>query len=410
MDTGINVDSLLRNVNNKRKIYKDKDEKITSKILEYDFFVRNEIEISNIIKENMTFIEKNGSFRFLTVERYNFIEIYNCNQTYPQFINNFENLQNFDDKKYVILEYKNTENENNWDKLNYNSLIYFLLNDENMPLFCNITYFYEYFLKNFSFLSKMNIRSLNFSSKNLLYSIKEDCIYLKNFEKCCKNDILSENIENINKFIKIIEKIDYFGNKHFDLFFIKMIIIKKDLFIILNNLEMLVDEYLNNLYFLNFFSENTKREIITFTKNYIKNMKIFQKNDETVNNIIKENRWKDYLSYYLKDSNSHSKSTIWEMFSINSFFLNITFCLLKFIEIEDKNSIIHKYIKFLVNNLNIQNSVDITKNEILYNSFMSSLEEDNNTKYIDSIKNIYIENVEKYEMVYNYLLKNIEFF
>ena len=40
---------------------------------------------------------------------------------------------------------------------------------------------------------------------------------------------------------------------------------------------------------------------------------------------------------------------------------------------------------------------------------MSSLEEDN-TKYIDSIKNIYIENVEKYEMVYNYLLKNIEFF
>ena len=409
MDTGINVDSLLRNVNNKRKIYKDKDEKITSKILEYDFFVRNEIEISNIIKENMTFIEKNGSFRFLTVERYNFIEIYNCNQTYPQFINNFENLQNFDDKKYVILEYKNTENENNWDKLNYNSLIYFLLNDENMPLFCNITYFYEYFLKNFSFLSKMNIRSLNFSSKNLLYSIKEDCIYLKNFEKCCKNDILSENIENINKFIKIIEKIDYFGNKHFDLFFIKMIIIKKDLFIILNNLEMLVDEYLNNLYFLNFFSENTKREIITFTKNYIKNMKIFQKNDETVNNIIKENRWKDYLSYYLKDSNSHSKSTIWEMFSINSFFLNITFCLLKFIEIEDKNSIIHKYIKFLVNNLNIQNSVDITKNEILYNSFMSSLEEDN-TKYIDSIKNIYIENVEKYEMVYNYLLKNIEFF
>ena len=127
-----------------------------------------------------------------------------------------------------------------------------------------------------------------------------------------------------------------------------MIIIKKDLFIILNNLEMLVDEYLNNLYFLNFFSENTKREIITFTKNYIKNMKIFQKNDETVNNIIKENRWKDYLSYYLKDSNSHSKSTIWEMFSINSFFLNITFCLLKFIEIEDKNSIIHKYIKFLV--------------------------------------------------------------
>ena len=409
MDTGINVDSLLRNVNNKRKIYKDKDEKITSKILEYDFFVRNEIEISNIIKENMTFIEKNGSFRFLTVERYNFIEIYNCNQTYPQFINNFENLQNFDDKKYVILEYKNTENENNWDKLNYNSLIYFLLNDENMPLFCNITYFYEYFLKNFSFLSKMNIRSLNFSSKNLLYSIKEYCIYLKNFEKCCKNDILSENIENINKFIKIIEKIDYFGNKHFDLFFIKMIIIKKDLFIILNNLEMLVDEYLNNLYFLNFFSENTKREIITFTKNYIKNMKIFQKNDETVNNIIKENRWKDYLSYYLKDSNSHSKSTIWEMFSINSFFLNITFCLLKFIEIEDKNSIIHKYIKFLVNNLNIQNSVDITKNEILYNSFMSSLEEDN-TKYIDSIKNIYIENVEKYEMVYNYLLKNIEFF
>ena len=409
MDTRINVDSLLRNVNKKQKLYKDKDEKFTTKIVEYDFFVGNEIEISNIINKNRRTAEKNRSFRFLTVKRFNFIEIYNYNQKYPRYINYSENFQNFDDKKYILLEYINIENENNLDNLNYNSFIHFLLNDENMPLFYNLTYFYEYFLKIFSFLSEINIRSLNFSSKNFCYSTKEDCIYLKNFEKCCKNDILNENIENINKFIQIMEKIDYFGNKHFDLFFIKMIIIKKDLFIILNNLEMLIDEYINNIYYLKFFSENTKREIITFTKNYIKNMKIFQKNDETVNNIIKENRWKDYLSYYLKDSNSHSKSTIWEMFSINSFFLNITFCLLKFIEIEDKNSIIHKYIKFLVNNLNIQNSVDITKNEILYNSFMSSLEEEN-IIYAASIKNICIEKYEKYEIFYDYLLKNIEFF
>ena len=89
--------------------------------------------------------------------------------------------------------------------------------------------------------------------------------------------------------------------------------------------------------------------------------------------------------------------------------MNISFCLLKFIEIEDKNSILHKYIKFLVNNLNIQNSVDITKNETLYNSFMSSLEEDD-IKYAASIKNICIENDEKYEIFYNYLLKNAEFF
>ena len=409
MDTGINVDSLLKNVNNKKNIVSNKDEKFTSKILEYDFFVGNEIEISNIINKNISPIEKKGRFRFLTVERSNFIEIYNYNQKYPRYINYSENIQNFDDKKYVLLEYKNIENENNLDNLNYNTFIHFLLNDENMPLFCNITYFYEYFLKNILFLSKINIRSLNFSSKNLLYSMKEDCIYLKNFENCCKNDILNENIENINKFIQIIEKIDYFGNKHFDLFFIKMIIIKKDLFIILNNLEMLIDEYINNIYYLKFFSENTKREIIELTKNYIKNMKIFQKNDETINIIVKDNRWKDYLSYYLKDTNCNSKSTIWEMFSINSFFLNISFCLLKFIEIEDKNSILHKYIKFLVNNLNIQNSVDITKNETLYNSFMSSLEEDD-IKYAASIKNICIENDEKYEIFYNYLLKNAEFF
>jgi hypothetical protein len=406
MDTGINVGSLLINVNNKKKIYREKVEKFTSKILEYNFFVRNEIEISNIINKNMTNTQKKGFFRFLTVERFNFMEIYNCNQKNPQFLNNFEN---FDDKKYVILEYKNIENDLDMDKLNYNSLIYFLLNNETIPLFLNITHFYEYFLKIFSFLSELNIRSLNFSSKNLLYSINDDCVYFKNFENCCKNDSLNENIKNINIFIKIIEKIDYFGNKHFDLFFIKMIIIKKDLFIILNNLEMIIDEYLNNLYYLSYFSENTKREIIIITKNYIKNMKIFQKNDETINKIVKDNRWKDYLSYYLTDSNCNSKSTIWEIFSINSFFLNISFCLLKFIEIEDKNSIIHKYIKFLVNNLNIQNSVDIIKNEKMYNSFMSSLEEDD-IKYAASIKNICIENDEKYEIVYNYLLKNIEFF
>jgi hypothetical protein len=190
-------------------------------------------------------------------------------------------------------------------------------------------------------------------------------------------------------------------------------------------LDTIIDEYINNLYFLKFFSEKVKKELLLKWKQNIKNMPVFDKNNSF---IISSNDWKLYLCLFLKYS--HSQTTIWETFSINSFFLNISISFLKFFEIEDKNSILHKYIQFLLKNLDIESRNDMTINIEKYNIFMSNYEkkisydktdnnnDDNNDNNDDNnkINNIYkatiMENIsiEKQDALYNYLLNNIEFF
>jgi hypothetical protein len=424
MEIGINVDSLQKIIKfheknyrteNKNSIKSDKYEKLKSKIVEYNFFIQNEIDVSKIIDKNILPYNKYGKFRYLTIQHYNMIKI--C-ETNKKSLENIIDISLFDNKKYLILKYKNIDNHENL-------FISSLINEENKPLFWNLIQTYEYFFKNLLFLSENNIRLLDFSAKNLLYSSEDSCIYMKNFDKCYKNTKISdfyddyENEEsNINEFIKIMDKIEYFGNKHFDLYFAKQIINHKDLFVILNNMDSIIDEYINNLYFLKFFSEKVKKEIVLKWKKNIKNMSIFDKNqnlNQNISYIISSNNWKLYLCLFLKCS--HSQTTIWETFSVNSLFLNISISFLKFFDIDDKNSILHKYIQFLLKSLDIETNNDMILNIEIYNIFISYFEKDmiydNNNDKIDNIyKATIMENItiEKQEGLYNYLLNNIEFF
>jgi hypothetical protein len=219
-----------------------------------------------------------------------------------------------------------------------------------------------------------------------------------NFEKCFIN-------QNINEFIQIIENIEYFGNKHFDLYFAKQIIIRKDLLIVLNNLDMIIEDYINNLYFFRFFSEKVKNKYIILWKKYIKTSPIFEKTPIYLSDIIVANDWKVYLSLFLK--NSHSNSNIWETFCINSLFLNISISLLKFFDIEEKKSILHQFIQFLFNSLDITNEIDVEKNESNYYSFMNQFESgvpDYNLTILTNLSS------EKQEELCHYLENNIRLF
>jgi hypothetical protein len=421
MEIGINVDSLQKIIKFHEKHHEQEynkyktNEKLKSKIVEYNFFIQNEIDVCKIINKNILSCNKYSKFRYLTIQDYNMIKI--C-ETNKKTLENIIDINLFDNKRYLVLKYKNID-------IHENLFIFSLINEENKSLFWNLIHIYEYFLKNILFLSENNIRVLDFSSKNLLYSSDDSCIYMKNFEKCYKNtnicdfyDNYDSKESNINEFIKILDKIEYFGNKHFALYFAKQIIIRKDLFLILNNLDTIIDEYINNLYFLKFFSEKVKKELLLKWRQNIKNMPVFDKNNSF---IISSNDWKLYLCLFLKYS--HSQTTIWETFSVNSFFLNISISFLKFFEIEDKNSILHKYIQFLLKNLDIETRNDMTINIEKYNIFMSYFEKkisydknDNNNDDNNKINNIYkatiMENIsiEKQEALYNYLLNNIEFF
>ena len=277
------------------------------------------------------------------------------------------------------------------------NIIDFFINEDNnkLPLIWNLFNFYEYFLKNISFLSENNILITDFSAKNLLYDSKNSCIYLRNFEKCCLKSKLFENWNGVNQFISILETIEYFGNKHFDLYFAKQILIKKDLMIILNNLNIIIEDYINNLYYMRFFPENIKNEIFVKWKKHIKNYLIFEKN-QINSEIIESNNWKSYLYIFLE--NSHIKTNIWETFSMNSLFLNISISFLKFFDIEQKNSILHQYVQFLFNNLDISKPINIDINEKKFDFFMNSIEDN------------YKLTFEKQEGLYNYLVNNINLF
>lgn len=301
------------------------------------------------------------------------------------------------------MKYKNIDDNEN------NSFINSFINiSENKPIILNLTTIYKYFIENILFLGENNIRLIDFSSNNLSYSTIDSCIYMKNFQKCYKkvnlNEIYDKYImheKNIDIFIRIIENTEYFGNKHFDLYLAKQIIDKKDLFVVLNNLESIIEDYIDNLYFLRFLSKKIKNELTLTWKKYIKSMKIFDKN-ETKTNIIAANDWKLYLSLFLK--NCHSHSTIWETFCINSLFLNISITLLKFLEIENKNSILNQFIQFLFSNLDISKSINMGENERNFNDFINSFENEIKLENRDNLSE------DKLDVFYNYLINNFSFF
>jgi hypothetical protein len=394
MEIGINVDLLENIIKNKKKnkIEKqEKEEKLYSKIGEYSFFIQNELAVSEIINKNLTVPEKNGFFRYLTVEEHNFIKIGETYEDNTNFLSN--NLNN----KYVILKYKFIENLNN--KTFINSFIDY----ENKSIFWNLINIYEHFIQNFLFLNETREKKINlldFSPKNLLYDDKSGCIFMRNFKKCYIND------GNLDNFITIINSIEYFGNKHFEIYLAREIIDKKDLLVIWNNLDTILDEYIQNLYFFKFFSQKIKNEIKNNWIKIIKTNPVFERNNE-MTHIFATNDWKTFLSLFL--TYSQINNSVWETFSVNCLFLNITISLVKFFKIEDKNSILHKYIQFLFNNLDLKNNLSMLLNREKYAVFINSIQKDFhcNNYNLTILKNCpFIEENELLE----YLTSNIDFF
>ena len=72
--------------------------------------------------------------------------------------------------------------------------------------------------------------------------------------------------------------------------------------------------------------------------------------------------------------------------------------ILKFFDIEQKNSILHQYVQFLFNNLDISKPINIDINEKKFDFFMNSIEDN------------YKLTFEKQEGLYNYLVNNINLF
>jgi hypothetical protein len=161
----------------------------------------------------------------------------------------------------------------------------------------------------------------------------------------------------IDKFIKIIDSIDYYGNKHFDLYFSKQIIKAKNFSTVYQNLDIIIEDYLNKVEFLKNFSDKFKNDNKNKWKMQIKS--IIEDNINYFNMDVTKLNWKLYLLMLLE----RYHPTVWETFSLNSLFLNITYYMIKTFDVKDKASLIHRYFKFLYKNIDINcSSFNIFKN------------------------------------------------
>ena len=446
MEFGINIDSLQKTIKiGEKKIIKKPNEieKYTSKIVEYSFFVQNEIEVSEKLNTLQSEECPEGAYRFLTIKKYDFVKICESNKQILEKMNIHIEL-NAHNKKIVLLKYKKDIRigiDNN-DKMTPFIDLFFYHNHINNTslfnekprasfIFWDFINGYETLIDDLLYLSNKDVMFLDFSSKNLLYN-KKYSVFFNKFDKCLIRQYFNVTVSDlreggdlqqlskyieieryIDKFIKIIESIEYYGNKHFDLYFSKQLIKSRNFHIVYQNLDTIIDDYLNNLQFTKNFSDKFKNDNKIKWKTTIKS-----KIEENVNyfNIDAKNlNWKLYLLLLLENTNK----TLWETFSLNSLFLNITYYMMKIFHIQDKSSVVHRYFKFLFTNMNVDcssfnnNNNNITSISICrvnYDKYRDSFE---NTKDFDNLANFFCLShvtIEQQEELYVFLLKNAEMF
>jgi len=451
MEFGINVDSLQKPVKmGEKNIIKksnENTEKYTSKIVEYTFFVQNEIEVSEKLNREETDNPYPCAYRFLTIKKYDFVKICESNKQILEKMNiDVDFTKNANNKRIVLLKYKkdvrigvDMDNGKMNPFIDYffyhnhiNNTSLFNENPRASFIFWDFIHGYETLIDDLLYLSNKDVMFLDFSSKNLIYN-KRYSVFFNKFDKCLirqhfnvtvsdlreDGDLqqLSKYIEierYIDKFIKIIEGIEYYGNKHFDLYFSKQLIKTRNFHIVYQNLDTIIDDYLNNLYFLKGFSDKFKNDSKIKWKTQIKSK--IEENVQFFNIDAKNLNWKLYLLLLL-DKND---KTAWETFSLNSLFLNITYYMMKIFDIQDKSSVVHRYFKFLFTNMNMNcssctsfnNDNDMTSMPSIsicrdnYDKFRDSFQD---KKDFDNLANFFCLShvtIEQQEELYVFLLKN----
>ena len=266
---GINID-YLQNIIRNEEVPTEQTDNYTSKLVEYDFFTQNEIEISQILNK---YTEQcyHGAYRFLTAKKWDFVKICESNKQILAKIN----IQLDSRKKFVLLKYKKEKETlhpfiHSFFYCNHvNNTSIFPENPRTSHIFWDFIRINEDLFDDLLYLNEKGIHFLDFSAKNLVFN-SQFSIYFNNFEKCLINhqfSLLNKFINNntdigidngidseiielqnyyssnnnlqtiakhveiekyVDKFIKIMDSITYFGNKHFDLYFTKQLIKNKN--------------------------------------------------------------------------------------------------------------------------------------------------------------------------------------
>ena len=288
----IQVDSLKQHLimdldlQSQKKMLKTSKEPVLKTLTEHSFFTENEIRISEKIRDTL-------------------FGVLNCN---PVIATHKANSSILLQKQYLVLTYP---------KRGINMMEVLSVVDKTNR------FFYEFLLNiHNTFLdllavSERNFVFIDFSYHNMYFTKHTHVPYLCHFEKCLSldedEDDDEDNLEkNIFIFKKTLEQMTYFGNKHVILFILHKMREKKDLDLTDSNINIniLIREYVDQLYFIRFFSPEVKEEYRMKCEAYVKNHVMDVLNSD------------DCFGCLLSSKHKHFFREM-ENFKLNSFFLNM---------------------------------------------------------------------------------------
>jgi len=352
MSTLIDVTLINKQLINKKKDY-DKNIENESKILSYDFFSINEINISKKIKR----IPYNANY-FDIITDYNFIDISKIDE------NLIENIDLMEDKKYIFFHY------NNEKRIDFQDFLFSLPNIKHF--ISSLLDSYTNLLNSLIKLNDAKICFFDLNTYNIVFS-KTKIPFLKKMN----NSLL---ISNLNEsYIKnIIKNIDNYTYKPLEIHVLFYLIINNEETLSGSLIETICSNYVKNMDILSLFSQ---KYIESYEKTCIGTMKKYI-------NKPKSSIITDILQY----------NEYWDNYSISILYLHIVGNITRFFSL--KETFLNKFTMLLTKNIHPDPFKRGTLKETLkdYNNLFNENAKDDWSFVID------VSN-KKLESLYDYLLK-----
>ena len=305
MNQNINIGLITKQIsNNKRKINKkqdDSDDENQTKIAVYDFFSKNEINISEIIEE----IPDYTNYYDVFVD-YDFIDISKIGEKI---------IENVDlDTKYIVFNY------NDEKRIGFRDFL-FDLPFEKKQFIYNILNTYTILLASLSKLNEHNICFFGLNTDNIGFSH-----YSRPFLANYVNSIHIPDL-NVSYIQNIIANIDNYTYKPLEIHVLFYLIVNDEETLSMSFIETICSNYVKNMDILVLFSQNYRE---SYEKTCVETLKKYINKPKTaiIADILKYSQYWD--NYSLSILYLHIIGNITNIFSLKGTFMNkFTMLLIK---------------------------------------------------------------------------------
>jgi hypothetical protein len=348
-------DLIYKNKNNEDEdIYENKNKnkknkKYNYKFVSKDFFIENELFISNLISQMINY--KKYFYIPSKIEKINFINIDN------------ENVDDFETEYDINLKYRKKITSNNI-LLKYENIT--ILDFKNYLLFEKKYFFYKIIniytklLKSLNMLNEQCIFFNNLNDENIFID-KFDSPILNNFSFSIHLNLIKENL---HKFI--LEYEPSYIQWPIEIHTIAYIFHHKLTSLSKSNIDKIINDIINNNYIFENFNDNIKKKYydngISFLSKFIN-----KKSDEIILNII----------LYFRS---------WDNYALSILYLQIIIKIYKFIK-NKNNKFIIEFMKLLLKNIsfNPEQRFSLKDTKLYFNNILNNITKNEYKEIIEAL-------------------------